>query len=50
MGIRDIALRTGAVSFDLPAGYRPPPDAYESEPLESWWNGVDYAGDGFGHR
>ncbi|MEV0032399.1 hypothetical protein [Nocardia sp. NPDC050793] len=40
---RDIALRTGAITFDLPHGYRPPPEFYEDDPLESWWAGADSA-------
>ncbi|MEV6386533.1 hypothetical protein [Nocardia xishanensis] len=40
---RDIALRTGAISFDLPDVYRPPPEFYEDDPLESWWAGADSA-------
>ncbi|TQM32381.1 hypothetical protein [Nocardia bhagyanarayanae] len=39
--IRAIALRTDAISFDLPDGYRPPPDAFEDDPIQTWWAGMD---------
>lgn len=38
VGIREVARRTGAVSFDLPHGYRPSAEVYE---LGSWWAGSD---------
>ncbi|MEV0247214.1 hypothetical protein AB0H76_11545 [Nocardia sp. NPDC050712] len=35
--IRDLAHRTGAAAHDLPDGYRPPPEFYDDDPVESWW-------------
>lgn len=39
--IRDIAVRTGAVSFDLPEDYRQPLWFIEDDEIERWWAGVD---------
>ncbi|MEU0540391.1 hypothetical protein ABZ319_11005 [Nocardia sp. NPDC005978] len=39
--IRDIALRTGATTFELVSGYRPTPAYYEDDPIEAWWFGDD---------
>ncbi|MFF2550723.1 hypothetical protein ACFVUS_06965 [Nocardia sp. NPDC058058] len=39
--IRDVALRTGAVSHPLPEGYRPPQWFIEDDDIESWWAGAD---------
>lgn len=41
--IREIAIRTGATTFDLPNGYRPPPEFYKDDPIECWWFGTDLA-------
>lgn len=37
--IRDIALRSGAASFDLPSGFRPTPGFFAEDELELWWLG-----------
>ncbi|MGV9415013.1 hypothetical protein ACWDOP_34370 [Nocardia sp. NPDC003693] len=39
--IRDIAVRTGALTHELPSGYRPPPVYYEDDPIDAWWFGDD---------
>lgn len=37
--IRDIAVRSGAASFDLPSGVRPTPGVFAEDELELWWLG-----------
>ncbi|MEV0356941.1 hypothetical protein AB0H71_12840 [Nocardia sp. NPDC050697] len=37
--IREIAVRTEAIEFPLPDGYRPPLGVDENEELEHWWAG-----------